>query len=138
MPVLDPADLYQRLSRFTGNEVGWHPAYVEGEEGHVALVLVVDPPRWGDPIHRLARTSQDATGRVLEAGTAYVRKPGMTIAADASDLARLEKRASVPLKSSTSESSSQGSLPGISTGIMVILSSDARCGARFAVRSCLH
>ena len=93
---LDPADLYQRLSRFTGTEFGWHPVYVTVDGARV-LVIVVDPPRWGDPAFGLAAGSRDPdTGHELLAGTVYVRRPGATVPATPADLKRLEERARTP------------------------------------------
>ena len=58
---------------------------------------MVDPPQWGDPVFRLQRgSSHPETGRELKAGTAYVRRPGTTVAANDSDLERLKERAAVP------------------------------------------
>ena len=95
-PQLDPADIDQRLSPYTGTELSWHPVYVQIEETRV-LVLVVDPPEWGDPVFRLERASADpATGRELRAGTVFVRRPGTTLPANEADLERLRARANVP------------------------------------------
>ena len=94
-PELDPAEIVQALTPYVGSELSWHPVYVDLGGARV-LVLVVDPPLWGDPIHRLRRGSLDEGGRQLTAGTAYVRLPGTTVPADEDALKRLEARASVP------------------------------------------
>jgi hypothetical protein len=95
-PELDPADIVQALTPYTGTQLSWHPVYVPFQGSRV-LVLVIDPPRWGDPVWRLERGSEDPnTGRELKSGTVYVRRPGTTVAADAGDMARLNARASVP------------------------------------------
>jgi hypothetical protein len=95
-PRLDPADISQSLSGYTGSDVFWHPVYVTSDQ-HEVLVIVVDPPRWGDPIRSLERGSLDPTsGRELRAGTVFVRRPGTTVAADGTDLARLRARAESP------------------------------------------
>lgn len=90
---LDPADVDQMLRPYTGSEIGWHSANVEFG-GKNVLVVVVDPPRWGDPVHALRKGSEDPeTGEVFEKQTVYVRRPGTSTPADAEELARLEKRA---------------------------------------------
>jgi hypothetical protein len=95
-PDADPAEIVQQLEPYAGTEIGWHPVYVE-RDGHRVLVIVIDPPQWGDPVHALARGSADPeSGRVLSAGTVFVRKPGMTVPASEADLKRLEQRASTP------------------------------------------
>lgn len=95
-PDIDPADLVQQLEPFTGSDLPWHPVYVD-RSGHRVLVIVVDPPQWGDPVRRILRGSKDPdTGKEIVAGTPFVRRPGMTIAADATQLERLEKRAHIP------------------------------------------
>lgn len=94
-PDADPADLVQQLEPYTGSDLPWHPVYVD-RGGHRVLVIVVDPPQWGDPVRRILRGSLDPdTGREIVAGTTFVRRPGMTIAADATQLERLEKRARI-------------------------------------------
>jgi hypothetical protein len=81
---------------YTGTELSWHPVYVRIEPAPV-LVLVVDPPQWGDAIFRLQRGSSDpATDRELKVGSVFVRRPGTTAAANDGDLRRLEERARVP------------------------------------------
>lgn len=91
-PDLDAADIVQALDPFIGPDIGWHPVYVTYKQTRV-LVLVVDPPQWGDPPHALARGSEHPeTGKELKAGTVYVRRPGSTVPAGPHDVARLEDR----------------------------------------------
>jgi hypothetical protein len=95
-PQADPAELIQQLEPYTGSDLPWHPVFVE-HDGHRVLVIVVDPPQWGDPVRRMARGSLDPdTGQEIEGGTVFVRRPGMTIAASTEQLAQLEARARVP------------------------------------------
>jgi hypothetical protein len=95
-PEADPAQLVQQLEPYTGTDLPWHPVFVDAG-GHRVLVIVVDPPQWGDPVRRMMRGSVDAdTGQEIAAGTAFVRRPGMTISASPEQLARLEARARVP------------------------------------------
>jgi hypothetical protein len=95
-PQADPAELVQQLEPYTGTDLAWHPVYVESG-GNRVLVIVIDPPQWGDPVHHMARGSQDPdTGREIEAGTVFIRRPGVSIAANSAQLAQLEARARVP------------------------------------------
>jgi hypothetical protein len=95
-PELDPAEIVGALEPYTGTELAWHPVYSE-YEGHRVLVIVVDPPRWGDPIHRFARGANDSrSGKEIKAGTAFVRLPGVSRPAQEADLRRLEERAATP------------------------------------------
>ncbi len=84
------------LTPYVGTQLSWHPVYVPFKRRRV-LVLVVDPPRWGDSVWRLQRGSEDAdSGRVLSANAVFVRRPGTTVPADDADLQRLAARAEVP------------------------------------------
>jgi hypothetical protein len=95
-PDLDPAELVQQLEPFTGSDLAWHPVYAECE-GHRVLVIVMDPPRWGDPIHRFARGAKDdESGKEIKAGAVFVRLPGISRPADDSQLKLLAERAAVP------------------------------------------
>lgn len=95
-PQLDPAEIVGALEPYTGPELAWHPVYGE-HDGHRVLVIVVDPPRWGDPIHRFARGAKDPdTDKEVKAGTAFVRLPGISRPANEADLRRLEERAATP------------------------------------------
>ncbi|MCW2981238.1 MAG: hypothetical protein JWO14_2965 [Solirubrobacterales bacterium] len=95
-PELDPAEIVGALEPYIGSELSWHPVYAEYED-HRVLVIVVDPPRWGDQIHRFARGAEDAaSGKGIKAGTAFVRLPGVSRPAQEADLRRLEERAATP------------------------------------------
>jgi hypothetical protein len=95
-PELDPAELVQQLEPFVGASLGWHPIYVN-QGGHRVLVIVVDPPQWGDPIYKLERGSLDPeSGREMKQGTVFVRRPGITSPANQQQIEALEARAAVP------------------------------------------
>lgn len=90
--AIDPADVDQMLRPFVGSQINWHSVNVEFS-GKNVLVIVVDPPLWGDPIHELLKSSEDpATGEKFEKRTIYVRRPGTSVPADESEKERLRKR----------------------------------------------
>ena len=85
---VDPADLDQGLRPYIGdNPPGWTATYVT-VDGESVLVVVVDPPKWGDPIHLLRKTYENT-----EAGTIFVRGIGKTERATPSDIEYLVGRA---------------------------------------------
>lgn len=93
MPEHDSADLESWLRPFVGEEVVFDVHYVTLDGARV-LLLDVEPPRLGDAIHALRRSSEDAdTGNNLREGTVFVRKTGKTEPANAADIDRLTERA---------------------------------------------
>ena len=93
MPEQDSADLESWLRPFVGEGIVFDVHYVTLDGARV-LLLDVEPPRLGDAIHPLRRSSQDAdTGNSLREGTVFVRKPGRTDPATAADIDRLTERA---------------------------------------------
>lgn len=93
MPEHDSADLESWLRPFVGEGVVFDVHYVTLDGARV-LLLDVEPPRPGDAIHPLRRSSQDAdTSNSLREGTVFVRKPGKTDPATAADIDRLTERA---------------------------------------------
>jgi hypothetical protein len=89
---VDPADLDQSIRPYIGDHApGWTPHYV-AVDGSQVLVVVVDPPRWGDPLHAL-RKAYDPT----EAGTIFVRGNGRTDRAGPGEVEYLVARAGAGL-----------------------------------------
>lgn len=84
---IDPAKLTERVQSFIGHRIGWSPEYVV-VDGATVLVVIIDPPKYGDPIHALYR----AIGN-FPPGTILVRKSGTVASARPEDIDRLATRA---------------------------------------------
>jgi hypothetical protein len=84
----DAAKLWDWIGPYVGTDGPvWKGDYVMIGERSV-LVIIVEPPRWGDPIHLLRKEY----GSHRE-GTPFIRRPGMTVQADVGDMRMLEQRA---------------------------------------------
>lgn len=84
---IDPADLEPRIQPFLGEDGPvWQPLWVIEGERHV-LVVVVDPPAQGDPIHTLRRPF----GK-YDDGDVFVRRMGATHKANSTEIQRLAAR----------------------------------------------
>lgn len=83
---VDHQVLVSKMRAYVGDVVRWHPEYVT-VGGVEVLVVIVDPPRPGDPIHPLRKQ----IGR-YEAGAVFVRRPGLTDRASVADLEMLQNR----------------------------------------------
>ena len=93
----DVTDIVRWITPYVGEKIGWMPTYVEveGEAGTVAvLVIKVDPPQWGDPIHcmRKQAPSPDRRKSIAEAAIFVRTREGETRPARARDLDALSKR----------------------------------------------
>ena len=90
---VDGAVLRDALEPYVGDDgPGWDHLYVSHSQGLV-LVLVVDPPQWGDAIHVCRREyAGDRGGAKVRDGDVFVRVPSMTRLATSSDLAKLQER----------------------------------------------
>ena len=89
--ALDPVDLDQQVSPFIGHDgPGWHPTFLT-VEGQTVLIIDVNPPRPGDPIHVARKTSDGITD-----GWVLVRGKGGTKQATSSQLDALQRRLQVP------------------------------------------
>lgn len=91
-PVWDSAKIDNWIEHFVGPELVYEPYYIS-VQGQDILLLEVAPPKQGDPIHHLRRTTVDTSGKTLREGTIYVRKGGLTEEAKAADMAMLNARA---------------------------------------------
>lgn len=85
---IDPADLDPRIQKFLDDETGptWQPQWVDYEDAHV-LVVIVDPPQQGDPVHTLQKQFAK-----YQAGEIFVRLKGRTELRRPSDVRRLVAR----------------------------------------------
>ena len=83
---IDPEILVGQLRAAVGDKVRWTPEYVT-VAGVDVLVIIVDPPRPGDPIHYL-RKQLDR----FQTGTIFVRHTGRTDPATPADLDMLQAR----------------------------------------------
>ncbi|MEU4825078.1 ATP-binding protein [Actinomadura sp. NPDC023710] len=78
--TVDPDRLSQDLDPYLGPDLEWSPEYVRLDEKDV-LVVVVQPPRYGDPIHYLCKPLRDPSkGTTLHAEhTVFIRRNGRTV-----------------------------------------------------------
>lgn len=88
LTTVDPAQLDQVVEQYLGGADGpaWTPAYIPIGQTTV-LVVTVEVPRPGDPIHTLRREF----GKYREAAV-FVRKHGRTDLAGAADMDALQRR----------------------------------------------
>jgi hypothetical protein len=83
----DPAVVGQGIQPFLGSDgPGWSMQYVQ-YNGMPVLVVIVEPPRFGDRIFTL----QKEFAKYL-AGTVFVRRQGRTVQAEPGDIRSLEDR----------------------------------------------
>lgn len=85
--AMDPADLDNKLRPYLGDPGPVRDARQIEVDGVRLLVVVVDPPQLGDPIHTLGKAYKNYL-----AGAIFVRRPGKTEAASPADVAHLAER----------------------------------------------
>ncbi len=87
--TVDPADLEPRVQQFLSKDDGpiWQPTWVR-RGGTDFLVVIIDPPSEGNPIHTL----QKQFGNYQE-GEVFVRRLGRTEKAGPADVRQLTSRA---------------------------------------------
>lgn len=56
------------------------------------VVITVEAPQWGDPIHALRRELRDEEGSGAKDGEVFVRRPGGTHPASSAELQMLQRR----------------------------------------------
>jgi hypothetical protein len=84
---LDPVDLEQQVSPFVGDDgPRWHPTFLT-VDGKTVLIIDVDPPKWGDPIHPARKSSDGITD-----GWVLVRGKGGTRQASSAQMEALQRR----------------------------------------------
>lgn len=85
--VHDGADLDNWLIRYLGGDGPvWSPNYIKHDDKDV-LVIVVEPPKWGDHIHTLRQGWEKA-----QLGTIYYRSGSVSRQANADEIRLLEER----------------------------------------------
>ncbi|MFI5698397.1 helix-turn-helix domain-containing protein [Kribbella sp. NPDC051586] len=85
--AIDPADLEGALIKYLGADGPvWSPNYVT-VDGKTVLVVIVEPPQWGDPIHTLRKTFEKSAE-----GTIFVRSQAISRPANASEIRMLSDR----------------------------------------------
>jgi hypothetical protein len=103
--VVDTATLDTRLSRYLGDRgPHWSANYVGVSERSV-LVIIIEPPRQGDPIFTLQQTFEDPERkRGYSLGDIFVRRRGRTDKASPQDIERLTREPIGKMRSEESHS----------------------------------
>ena len=84
---LDNADLDKTVSAYVGADgPRWEPKWYK-REGKDVLIVVIDPPCWGDPIWTFRKQIEKYAD-----GTIFVRKRARSEPANSVDIARLSQR----------------------------------------------
>lgn len=84
---VDPMELVDALRRYLGDSgPAWHQQRLQVRGGEVLLVEV-EPPAWGDPIHLLHKDFES-----FRSGTVLVRNSGGTAPATVGDMEKLQVR----------------------------------------------
>ncbi|MFK4687741.1 AlbA family DNA-binding domain-containing protein [Streptomyces pristinaespiralis] len=91
----DVTELVRWITPYVGDKIGWMPTYVEaeGENGAVAILVIrVDPPQWGDPIHCMRKEAPSSRKSIPEAAIFVRAREGETRPAKARDIDVLSQR----------------------------------------------
>ena len=83
---IDSGDMSSKLRSYMGDTIRWHAAYVD-TDGKKVLVLSVEPPRPGDPIHTLRKKLRNHPP-----GQIFVRLHGQSVIASPDHIEMLSKR----------------------------------------------
>lgn len=90
---VDMAALEPQVVTYTGQGPQWSGDYVE-VDGKSVLVLTVEPPEWGDPIHPVRKAYLPSDKRqALQLSAIYVRHGAATETARPADIDMLTRRA---------------------------------------------
>ncbi|MEU6204119.1 RNA-binding domain-containing protein [Micromonospora musae] len=84
--TLDPEKLVGKVRSYVGTAISWTPEYIAVDGKHV-LVVIVDPPQPGDPIHILRKQTEK-----FKPATIFVRHTGRTDPANPDDFDKLQAR----------------------------------------------
>lgn len=88
---VDGAVFYDALNPYVGQDgLHWDYRYLQHPEGLV-LALVVDPPKWGDPVFTFQKEFSDGVTKIRE-GEILVRVPGKTRPSTSTDMRDLQRR----------------------------------------------
>lgn len=88
--AVDHADLGQAIKTYV-NGTRWTPFYIPFD-GVTVLVIVIEAPRPGDPIHTLQKTYNDGAKYNAAAGTVFYRGTAQTEPAGTGEIDMLSKR----------------------------------------------
>ncbi|GAA4082882.1 ATP-binding protein [Actinomadura miaoliensis] len=90
---VDHNDMEQDLKPYIGPDLVWHAEYVE-LDGKDVLILVVDPPSYGDPIHYLRKPLPHPRGEgfVHSEHTVFIRRNAQTVKAEPGEWRMLLQR----------------------------------------------
>lgn len=92
---IDPADLYQRLAPYLGDDPRWSAQWFEFK-GVPVLVITVEPPEAGDPIFTLQKNFGSAVD-----GAIFVRSGTRAVPANSTQIRALTDRAAPALSEPT-------------------------------------
>ncbi|SCL45649.1 AlbA family DNA-binding domain-containing protein [Micromonospora peucetia] len=84
--TMDPEKLVGKVRSYAGTAISWTPEYI-AIEGKQVLVVIVDPPQPGDPIHILRKQTEK-----FKPATIFVRHTGRTDPANPDDFDKLQAR----------------------------------------------
>lgn len=94
VPPPDLLEVQKKVNVYLGQDgPHWELKRFPAQDGDQVLAFVVDPPRWGDPIHVCA-----ASGDGVEDGHIYYRPGGATRQAKSAEIAMLQRRAAAAAK----------------------------------------
>lgn len=90
--TVDHNTLEQSLEPYISPHVRWTSEYIKLDDKDI-LVIVVDPPRAGDPIHYLRKGLKAGNDRLVHAEhLVFVRRNARTVKANDWDMTRLQER----------------------------------------------
>ncbi|SCL26209.1 Putative DNA-binding domain-containing protein [Micromonospora rhizosphaerae] len=84
--TMDPEKLVGKVRSYVGTAISWTPEYI-AVDGKQVLVVIVDPPQPGDPIHILRKQTEK-----FKPATIFVRHTGRTDPANPDDFDKLQAR----------------------------------------------
>ena len=89
---MDPSRVEAAIRPYVGIDgPAWLPQTVR-INGTDVLVITVEPPHWGDPIHTLRKEYRPKEGGGAKDGEVFVRRPGGTHPATSGELEMLQRR----------------------------------------------
>lgn len=90
--AMDPSKVEAALRPYIGTDgPAWLPQTIN-LDGRDVVVISVEPPQWGDPIHTLRKEYRSADGTGAKDGEVFVRRPGGTHPATSEEIRMLQMR----------------------------------------------
>lgn len=90
--AMDPSKVEAAIRPYVGTDgPAWLPQTVN-VDGTDVLVITVEPPEWGDPIHTLRKEYRADDGSGAKDGEVFVRRPGGTHPATSEEIRSLQLR----------------------------------------------